>query len=183
MIEREELDGMALEAVVVADRKCPSCVTNRQFWVIGKGVFLVMDMMRLEACHTVALSVWEFRGGVLDENGNRIQPRQKISLDEFTYDPDDPDSSPVIQLKSVSSPPWSNLHNQQLRERFERALDRLPDQRAATAFRLIVWDDWTHVEVAKLFGVTSSRVSQLLTRARVRLCAEFFDLTAERRAA
>lgn len=183
MVEREELNGMALEAVVIADRKYPSRGIDRQVWVISKSIFLVMDMIRLEARHTVGLSMGEFRGSILDASGNRISPRQMISLDKMLSDSDDRYPRSGIQLGSTEPPSWSNIHNQQLLERLDRVLERLPDQRAAAAFRLIVWHDWTQAEVGELFGVSPSRISQLLTRARVRLRAEFFDLAAERRAA
>lgn len=185
MIECDELEGMTKEAVVEADRRyrrIPDSPMTRRNWVISKGIFLVMDMARDEARHVVCLSAGEFRGSVVDEDGERIQPRQRTSLDKPNHD-DDEKANPGWYLKATSPPVWLDIHNRHLLERLDRALDQLPDQRGAIAFRLTVYHDWTQEEVAELFGVTASRVSQILTRSRKRLQVQFVDLSAERRAA
>lgn len=184
MIERDELEAMAREAVLLADRKYrPYIGVSRQTSVIGKGVFLIMDMMRHEARHTICLSTNEFRGVILDDKGNRIEPRAKISLNASASSDNDNERDPTAHSRATVSPLWMTTYDQQLYNRFDRALDRLPDERAATAFRLIVWHEWTQTEVAELFGIHPTRVSQMLTRARVRLRAEFSDLTPNQRTA
>lgn len=178
MVEREELKGMAREAVVLADRRYRPCEMSRRNWVITKGIYFVMDMLRGEARHTVALSMGEFRGSVRDENGDRIKPRGVVPMGEVSsIDDEDPHhQQPISYLRSASPPPETTIHNRYLHERLERALNRLPNPRDATVFRLAVWHEWTQPEIGELFGVSGSRISQILTKTCRRLQVEFADL-------
>lgn len=179
MVEREELVGMAKEAVVVADHRYQPCAMSRKNWAITKGIYLVMDMVRNEARHTVCLSMGEFRGSVTDKDGNRVKARLRIPMESGEKDSSDEDRrdlNPISYLSSVSPPPDMLIHNRQLYDRLERALDRLPNPRDAAVFRLTVWHEWTQPQIGELFGVSGSRISQILTRTRKRLQAEFPDL-------
>lgn len=183
MTESEDLRSMAREAVVLADRSYRPCAASRKSWAINKGVFLVLDMLRMETRHEVCLTITEFRGTTRDHEGKFIRPRRKLSLSEPLGEDEEDSSTPGSYLKAETPPPWLTVHNRHIRERLERALDAQPDQRAAIAFRLMNQHEWTQVEVAELFEITPSRVSQILKRLRETLRAEFLDLREDQRAA
>lgn len=183
MVEREDLEAMAREAVVRADRSYRLCKATRKTWAIDKGAFLVMDMMRVEARHTVCLSTNEFRGVIRNDDGSCIEPRGRVSFGGPVRGVNNRESQPLLYLRATAPPPWLSIHNLHLRERLECALDELEDYCAAAMFRLSFWHEWTQEDISGLFGISPSGVSKIYIKTCKQLRASFADLSPEERAA
>ncbi|MFT4035658.1 MAG: RNA polymerase sigma factor WhiG [Patulibacter sp.] len=100
---------------------------------------------------TTLFALDELWGGGGDQSGD------SISLLDTLQDPDSPD-------------PASLVDQSEMRERVARAVERLPE-REKLVIALYYYENLTLREIGEVLGVTESRVSQLHTKAVLRLRA------------
>jgi RNA polymerase sigma-70 factor (ECF subfamily) len=112
---------------------------NRHRWETGRAKF----------------STWLYRVIV-----NRAIDLQRLPKSEWLENVDEPIDEQIDAL--------SFIHRQQVNERLDIALQRLPDQQRI-AIILSYFEDMNNTEVAEVIGTTVSAVESLLKRGRKRL--------------
>lgn len=98
--------------------------------------------------------------------------RTVVSLEDSTGAGDEPIHS---ILPSPNDTPWDTAAQTDAADRIKEALAGLPE-RERQIVDLYYYQDLSFKEIGKLLGVTESRVSQLHSRLRNRLCSRLQDL-------
>lgn len=110
---------------------------------------------------------------------NTTQPVSHVSLDDGTHDDPDGTSRPLGQvlMGSAGDEPFRKILNEQARDHLQDAIRDLPP-RKRQCIVLYYGRGLTLREIAEVFDVTPSRISQVLSTARRDLREELEDLIA-----
>lgn len=101
---------------------------------------------------------------------DRVKPVSHVSLTASPTGEDDEGGLPLIErvMDATQKAPDSGLFMEQVREHLKKAIAELPD-RQKQCIMMYYGKDLSQAEIAAVYGVTVSRVSQILTEARERL--------------
>lgn len=117
-----------------------------------------------EISHRLNMSVEEFRSAV-----DEIVSAGLLSLDDFVGASDGDRTTRVIDLVcSRGNSPSASLEYDQMRQVLARAIINLPEKER-TVIALYYYEDMTLKEIGRTLGVSESRVSQIHTKAILRL--------------
>lgn len=114
----------------------------------------------------------DFLGVSLDEYwsaADRVSPISLVSIDGAASDGDDESRTLLEQIENTGSPlPDRDLDVANLRQQLKDAVKALPD-RDRHCILMYYGKELSLAEIAQVYDVTPSRISQILTAARARL--------------
>jgi RNA polymerase sigma factor FliA len=84
------------------------------------------------------------------------------------YDNGGPDQMTLMEDQSNLSDPFSNLFQSEIRRHLASAIDNLPD-RERTIISLYYYEDFTMAEIGQCLNLNRSRISQIHSRAMMKL--------------
>jgi len=116
-------------------------------WVVAR--YAILEHRRTQHRHALGLSVYEYRCNKPPRHFREwSMPYEEggASIQDMLGDEDH-------EIEDIDEKSWQ--------DQAEQLLDKLPDARIRESVRLTIWFDWTLQEVADLFDITQSRVSQL----------------------
>lgn len=117
-----------------------------------------------EISHRLNMSVEEFRSAV-----DEIVSAGLLSLDDFVGTDDGDRTTRVIDLVcSKGNSPSAPIEYDQMRHMLAKAIMNLPEKER-TVIALYYYEDMTLKEIGRTLGVSESRVSQIHTKAILRL--------------
>jgi RNA polymerase sigma factor for flagellar operon FliA len=118
-----------------------------------------------EVSKKLNMSVGEFRS-VVDE----IVSAGLLSLDDFVGSQDGERTTRIIDLVCANdgNAPSTSLEVEEMREILAKAIMNLPEKER-TVVALYYYEDMTLKEIGRTLGVSESRVSQIHTKAMLRL--------------
>ena len=118
-----------------------------------------------EVAEELGLDIDEFYRLLDDSRGISIFNEYEITNKNMTYLPDNNDQSNQIGLDIT---PLESLNRAEVARIIADAIDRLP-KNERTAVALYYYEELTMKEIGEVMGYTESRVSQLHTKAVIRL--------------
>jgi len=118
-----------------------------------------------EISHRLNMSVSEFRAAV-----EEIVSAGLLSLDDFVGNPDGERTTRIIDLvcSKDNDSPSAPLEQEEMRQILAEAIMNLPEKER-TVVALYYYEDMTLKEIGRTLGVSESRVSQIHTKAMLRL--------------